>query len=163
MKQKTKGSFFVIMANKNRSDIESYLTFHDAEQAYYEKYLANRDFNLVLTHLRSPDFKQISMAYSNYMLAMHAFFDDYRILVSKKIIECVKEGDYYNLFRDFGIYNDNLKCHIRNLSMEIRGINACANDPQVSKHQLNKWEKEIKDRIVMWRQETRSFVKVLGL
>lgn len=143
LKQKTKGSYFVITANKKGSEIVSFPTFKEAETAYYEKYLANSDSNIVLTHLRMPDFNQISMAYSNYVLAMHAFFDDYRILVSRKIILCIKDGFYFKFIKYFKIYTSNVRCHFENLTLEIQSINDCSNDPTISRNQINKWVGEI--------------------
>lgn len=157
--QRQGGSYFVITANRRRSEIESYPTFKKAEAAYYEKYLANSDSNIVLTHIKMPDFEQISMAYSNYVLAMHAFFDDYRVLVSEKIIECVREGKYRDFIKYFGTYNDNVRCHFENLTMEVESINSCNHDPTTSKYQINKWIKEIADRLSMWSRETNSFLR----
>lgn len=162
LKQKTKGSYFVITANKNGSEIVSFPTFKDAETAYYEKYLANSDSNIVLTHLRMPDFNQISMAYSNYVLAMHAFFDDYRVLVSRKIIMCIKDGFYYKFFKYFKIYTSNVRCHFENLSLEIQSINDCNNDPTISRNQINKWVGEINTRLNLWVRETRVFLREIG-
>lgn len=162
LKQKTKGSFFVITANKRGSEIVSFPTFKEAETAYYEKYLANSDSNIVLTHLKMPDFNQISMAYSNYMLAMHAFFDDYRVLVSRKIIMCLKDGVYYKFFKYFKIYTSNVRCHFENLSLEIQSINDCNNDPTISRNQINKWVGEIKTRLTLWVRETRGFLSEIG-
>ena len=163
LKQKTKGSFFVITANKNGSDIVSFQTFKEAETAYFERYLVNSDSNIVLTHLRMPDFNQISMAYSNYVLAMHAFFDDYRILVSRKIIMCIKDGHYYKFFKYFKIYTSNVRCHFENLSLEIQSINDCNNDPSISRNQINKWVGEIKLRLTLWVRETNDFLRKIGL
>lgn len=162
LKQKTKGSYFVITANKNGSEIVSFPTFKEAETAYYEKYLANSDSNIVLTHLRMPDFNQISMAYSNYVLAMHAFFDDYRVLVSRKIIMCLKDGFYYKFFKYFKIYTSNVRCHFENLSLEIQSINDCNNDPTISRNQINKWVGEINTRLNLWVRETRVFLREIG-
>lgn len=162
LKQKTKGSYFVITANKNGSEIVSFPTFKEAETAYYEKYLANSDSNIVLTHLRLPDFNQISMAYSNYVLAMHAFFDDYRVLVSQKIILCIKDGSYYRFFKYFKIYTSNVRCHFENLSLEIQSINDCNNDPTISRNQINKWVGEINTRLNLWVRETRGFLREIG-
>ena len=56
LKQKKIGSYFVITANKKGSEIVSFKTFDEAESSYYEKYLSNRDSNIVLTHLTpTPD------------------------------------------------------------------------------------------------------------
>ena len=159
LKQKTKGSYFVITANKKGSDIVSFPTFKEAETAYYEKYQANSDSNIVLTHLRMPDFNQISMAYSNYVLAMHAFFDDYRVLVSRIIIMCIKDGLYYKFIKYFKIYTSNVRCHFENLSLEIQSINDCNNDPSISRNQINKWVGEINTRLNHWVMETREFIR----
>lgn len=162
LKQKTKGSYFVITANKNGSEILSFPTFKEAESAYYEKYLVNSDSNIVLTHLRMPDFNQISMAYSNYVLAMHAFFDDYRILVSRKIILCLKDGAYYKFYKYFRIYTSNVRCHFENLTLEIQSINDCNNDPSISRNQINKWVGEINTRLNHWVKETRAFLREIS-
>lgn len=162
LKQKTKGGFFVITANKNSSEIESYRTFEEAETVYYEKYLSNRESNIVLTHLRYPDFEQVSMAYSNYVLAMHAFFDDYRALLSEKIIECMEEERYLRFIQYFSVYNSNVRCHFENLSLEVNSIKDCEVDTSISKNQINKWTSEIRTRLTMWYKETNSFLNKLG-
>lgn len=162
LKQKTKGNYFVIAANKNGSEILSFPTFKEAETAYYEKYLSNSDSNIVLTHLRMPEFSQISMAYSNYVLAMHAFFDDYRVLVSRKIIQCIKDGFYYKFFKYFKIYTSNVRCHFENLMLEIQSIYDCNNDPTISKNQIKKWVNEINSRLRLWVQETKSFLSEIS-
>ena len=161
--QRQKGNYFVIIANKKESEIVSYPTFVEAEMAYYDKYQNNRNSNVVLTHLKTPEFEQISMAYSNYVLAMHAFFDDYRVLVSNKIIECLHNGEYYNFFRYFRIYTNNVKCHFRNLSLEVTGIESCLHNPQISRNQINKWKKEITDRLMLWSKETTLFLNRIGM
>ena len=162
IKQKQIGNFFVITANRKYSEILSFPSFLEAEKAYYEKYLDNKDSNIVLTHLNSPDFNQISMAYSNYMLAMHAFFDDYRVMVANQIINCVRNNNYYRIFKDFRIYNSNIKCHFNNLRQEVEGIENCLSDPAIGKNQVNKWAREIQNRFNSWQQETLAFVRILG-
>lgn len=162
LKQKTKGSYFVITANRDGSEIVSFPTFKEAETAYYEKYLTNSDSNIVLTHLRMPDFEQISMAYSNYVLAMHAFFDDYRALVSRKIISCIKDGFYFKFIKYFRIYTSNVRCHFENLSLEIQSINDCSNDPTISRNQINKWVGEINIRLNLWVRETGEFIREIS-
>lgn len=163
LRQKQKGNYFVITASRKGSDIVSFPTFKEAETAYYEKYLANSDSNIVLTHLRMPDFSQISMAYSNYVLSMHAFFDDYRVLVSQKIIQCIKNGYYYQFFRYFKIYTSNVKSHFENLTLEIRSIHACNSDPTIGKNQINKWVGEINSRLSLWVRETREFLQKISM
>lgn len=162
LKQKQNGNYFVITANKNKSEIETYRTFRAAEAAYYEKYQAIRDSNIVLTHLKQPAFEQISMAYSNYVLAMHAFFDDYRILVSQKIIRCVRENEYRNFIKYFKIYTSNVVSHFENLSIEVKGLQSCNIDPSIPRSQINKWVKEIDDRLNLWFNETQTFLRIIS-
>ena len=162
LRQKQKGSYFVITASKKGSEIQSFPSFTEAESEYYERYRTNSDSNIVLTHLRMPEFEQISMAYSNYVLAMHAFFDDYRVLVSRRIAQCVREGAYYKFIKYFRIYNSNVRSHFENLSYEMRAIQACSSDPSIPKNQINKWQKEIKTRLKLWFDETKEFMRVLG-
>lgn len=161
--QKHRGNYYVIAANNKQSEIVSYPSFKEAEEAYYEKYLTNRDANIVLTHIKQPDFDQISTAYSNYVLAVHAFFDDYRVIVARKILECVRDGQYRQFFRLFNIYNRNVKSHFHNLSLEVKSLTACQADPTISRNQINKWIKEIKSRLSLWFRETRDFLNKLGL
>ena len=161
LKQKVGGCYFVITANRKKSEIVSYATFREAEAAYYEKYLANSDSNIVLTYLQHPDFEQISMAYSNYVLAMHAFFDDYRAILAERIIECVNNGQYRLFLRFFKIYNSDVRYHIENLSIEVKSIDACNKNHSVSKNQINKWMKEINHRLHLWYLETDMFLQKL--
>lgn len=162
LKQNRKGSYFVITANKNGSEILSFPSFKEAESTYYEKYLSNSDSNIVLTHLKMPNFEQINMAYSNYVLAMHAFFDEYRNMVSKRIIHYVRDGAYIKVVRYFNYYNNNVKCHFQNLSLELKGINSCYSDLTITKNQIGKWVKEIKNRLQQWVKETDYFFRILG-
>ena len=162
LKNKHTGSFFVITANKKTgSSIESYPTFDSAEKAYYEKYLERGDSNIVLTHIPAPDFNQISIAYSNYILAMHAFFDDYRKLVSRKIIECVNTNSYRKFFRDFRIYVKNLRYYLNNLQNEIDEMAKCIDDRGISRNQIIKWQRELRDRLALWAKETQVFLSTL--
>lgn len=157
-KQKNKGNFFVITANKKGSEIVSFQTFKEAENAYYEKYILNSDSNIVLTHLKEPDFNQISKAYSNYVLAMHAFFDDYRALVAQKIILCIKYMNYFKFVKYIDVYKSNVKCHFENLSLEVNSMLDCNNDSSISKSQIKKWIKEIKKRLILWGDESKNFL-----
>lgn len=161
LKVRSNGSYFVISANKKESMIESFPTFEKAEHYYYNKYLEGGDNNIVLTHILNPDFNQISIAYSNYILAMHAFFDDYRLLVSKKIIECVHTNSLRQFLKDFNIYGKNIKYYFKNLNVELNSIRKCVDDHDVSRNQINKWAREVQERTNMWSHETGSFLKIL--
>lgn len=158
---KPNGAYYVITASKKGSSIESFPSFALAEQSYYNKFLARGDSNIVLTHLPEPDFNKISIAYSNYILAMHAFFDDYRRLVSRKIIECVNRNSYMQFIKDFNIYDKNLKYYMKNLKNEFAGMTLCIKDDNISRSQINKWMREVKERFEQWAHEMKVFLETL--
>ena len=89
---------------------------------------------------------------------MHAFFDDYRALVSNKIFLCLRDGYYYKFIKCFNIYTSNVRCHVENLSLEVNSIDDCYNDPSISRSQVIKWVGEIKERLKCWLRETIEFV-----
>ena len=159
--QKRQGCYFVITANKKKSEIVSFQTFKKAEAAYYEKYLENSDSNIVLTYLQNPEFDQISMAYSNYVLAMHTFFNDYRALLAEKIIESVEKGHYHLFFKYFHTYNNDVRYHFENMSKELKSINACYKDSTIPRNQITNWIKDINYRLSLWNTETNDFLKKL--
>lgn len=164
LKLKEKGPYYVISANRKGSTIESFYSFKDAEKVYYQKYQQEgNETNIVLTHIPSQDFNQISIAYSNYVLAMHAFFDDYRRLVSKKIIECVTTNNFRQFMRDFLIYSKNIKYYFKNLQAELKSMELCVAERDISRAQINKWTKDVKERPSEWARETTDFLNTLFL
>lgn len=162
LKLKQKGPYYVISANKKGSTIESFYSFKDAENVYYQKYQKEgNESNIVLTYIPGQDFNQISIAYSNYILAMHAFFDDYRRLVSKKIIESITTNNFRTFVKDFSIYSKNIKYYFHNLRAELKSMEGCVKDNDISRAQMNKWMNEVKDRLVDWSNETTRFFDTL--
>jgi ppGpp synthetase/RelA/SpoT-type nucleotidyltranferase len=123
LRQKQKGSYFVITANRKGSDIVSFPTFKEAETAYYEKYLANSDSNIVLTHLRMPDFSQISMAYSNYVLSTHSFVSDCMNRYLKEIRNALNNRDIKLYKRLLNSYFNAVAQQIIRINQEIYTIN----------------------------------------
>lgn len=162
VEQNNRGHYFVITASKSGSEILSFASFKEAESVYYEKYRANRESNIVLTCLKSPDFEQITMAYSNYILAMHEFFNDYREAVANRIIECVNENHFFDFFTDFNHYCYNLSIYIKNLKMEIDSLRDCVGHmDSVSITHTRKWLNDMMHRLKRWGLNTESFIKRL--
>ena len=161
--QNNKGCYFVITANKSGSEILSFPSFKEAEVEYYKKYCANRDSNIVLTCLKNAEFEQITMAYSNYILAMHEFFNDYREVVSNRIIECVNENHFFDFFTDFNHYCYNLSIYIKNLKMEIDSLRDCVGHiNEVSITHTRKWLNDMMHRLRLWGLNTQTCIKRLN-
>lgn len=163
LRQRSNGSYFVIEADGERKTvIESFPSFQKAEESYFNRYVNNPLSNIVLTHLVNPSFEQISMAYSNYMLTMHAFIDEYRSLIEHRIISHIENRHYSKIKTGFKIYRRNIIVHIRNLKNEIKKIKECELSGDLSRSDANKWKRSINDRYVSWVKETRTFLNSLA-
>lgn len=161
LRQQQKGEYYVIIANKSKSEIFSFPSFEEAEKEYYKQYLENSDCNVVLTHIKNADFQMLNMAYSNYVLAMHAFFDEYRTVLADRIVYCVENNHYFHFSQYFRAYTSNFKCHYTNLSNEIKTFDNCSKDCNISRNQFNKWNKDLSERIKQWTFEMKTFLTML--
>lgn len=151
------GDYYVIQANNKNTIIESYPSFSKAEAAYFQRYTNNTEYNIVLTHIPNATFEIISTAYSNYILSMHAFFDDFRRLVSEHIIEDIKKHHLWQLHKDFNQYRRNSICHWKNLKLEIMQMfsTSLTNDNAA---QMGKWKELLQSQVLHWGKETRKLV-----
>lgn len=159
---KNNGAYYVIEANRRTTVIESYKSFADAENAYFQKYLSDNEFNIVLTHIPNATFEVISMAYSNYLLSMHAFFEDFRRLVSEHILSDIQNHNLLQLHKNFNLYKRNSICHWRNLKQEILQM-IYAYQTNTNKSQLKKWEKKLQSQVSQWGDETKRMVRRVAI
>lgn len=159
---KNNGAYYVIEANRKTTVIESYKSFADAENAYFQKYLSDNEFNVVLTHIPNATFEVISMAYSNYLLSMHAFFEDFRRLVSEHILSDIQNHNLFQLHKNFNLYKRNSICHWRNLKQEILQM-IDAYQTNTNKSQLKKWEKKLQLQVSQWGDETKKMVRRVAI
>ena len=72
------------------------------------------------------------------------------------MIQWLREGSYYKFMKYSRFYNSNVKCHFENLCIETNVLESCMNDPEIPRHQLMKWLKEIKQRLQLWSKETND-------
>ena len=65
--------FLIATGSDGMPEFTGYSHFEEAERAYFELYNNNdENRNIVLTHLQSPSFHTISIAYSNYILTYNS-------------------------------------------------------------------------------------------
>ncbi|WP_396151144.1 RelA/SpoT domain-containing protein [Flavobacterium sp.] len=111
-----KNSFFLIEASKSEIPIlKSFKTFEEAENAYFEKYKENSSAEIVLTSIKKPNFKQISVAYANYILSYHTFMSDIRPILQVLAIEALEDKKLNKFEKIFKTYED----LIANLILEV--------------------------------------------
>jgi hypothetical protein len=111
-----KNSFFLIEASKTQiPNLKSFETFDEAERAYFERYKENESAEIVLTSIKKPNFKQISVAYANYILSYHTFTSDIRPIIQELAKEALEEKKIRKFKKIFKTYEDLLA----NLILEV--------------------------------------------
>lgn len=109
-------SFFLIEASKKDiPTLKSFKTFEEAEHAYFEKYKENSSAEIVLTSIKKPNFKQISVAYANYILSYHTFISDIRPIIQELAKEALEDKKIFKFKKIFKTYEDLLA----NLILEV--------------------------------------------
>ncbi|GAA4764525.1 MULTISPECIES: hypothetical protein [Flavobacterium] len=111
-----KNSFFLIEASKTEiPSLKSFATFEEAENAYFERYKENSSAEIVLTSIKTPNFKQISVAYANYILSYHTFTSDIRPIIQELAREALEDRKINKFKKIFKTYEDLLA----NLILEV--------------------------------------------
>jgi hypothetical protein len=121
---KINDKFFLIETKKDEvPKIYSFENFYEAEQVYFSLYKSNENANIVLTHLTSQNYNQISIAYSNYILTFHTFLEDCYDILENLVINSLENKNYFSFYKFFNLYNSLVYNHIKNLISEIKEIN----------------------------------------
>ena len=143
----SKNSFYLIEARRNEStQIDSFNSFIDAENAYFERFQQNSNSNIVLTNIPQATYEQISVAYSNYMLSTHAFSDDCLNRYQRQIKETLTNKEYLNYARYFFQYCSTLVCSLKLLKTEINSLKKFITKENRHKNKAYEWAKDIENK-----------------
>jgi ppGpp synthetase/RelA/SpoT-type nucleotidyltranferase len=149
--------FFIIESTKDDVPIiEPFLDFTEAEKEYYNKYLTNKNANIVLISIGHPSFEKLSIAYSNYILMMHSFVDDYFVILHDLIIESVKVGKARDYLKFRKLYIKTANIYTAQVNKEFETWIEKSKSSKKNK-ELAKWQDEIKKKAT---QFTDSIVKL---
>jgi len=152
------GSFYVIEANKDfSSTIDLFRDFEEAENEYYLKYTNNSESNILLTYIKNAKFKQISKAYSNYVLTMHSFFEDYKQILEEQVLEKLKSNNFFSLWKSLNRYRKTTVIYLKNIRSEIKELNNCQQDNTIKKIHKREWEKDLGKEVLDWQKSTDQF------
>lgn len=140
--------FFLIETTKDDvPKITSFDSSINAEEQYFNVYKSNQNANIVLTHLHRPNYKQISIAYSNYILSFHSFLDDCLLIIESLISEAIEKKKLYVYYKTFHLYSSLVFFHIRNLSTEISEFRKYYEQTKSKKNKDKRKEREWIDDI----------------
>lgn len=132
--------------------IISFHNFNDAEKSYFDKYKNYHNANIVLTHLPTPSYKHMSMAYSNYILTYHSFQDDLFKIIEELIIDSLSAENFKAFIKYFNYYSITVTTFISNLQSEILTISTYSNarnkkTKSKQKKKEKEWDNDIKKQI----------------
>lgn len=157
-------NYLVLEAGKGYPTyIEAFSSFNDAENCYYEKYLQRRNTNLVMVYSRSSDFKDISFAYSNYILSVHSFFFDYKRIIENCIIESVHANDTITILKLMKIYKRIILRYFECLHEEINALNNELRPNEAPAIYQLEWKMDLDKEIKNWQESVKIFLRKLKL
>lgn len=148
-------NYFLIETKKDEVPrITTYKKFEEAEENYFRIYKNNQTANVVLTHLPKPNYEQISIAYSNYILTFHSFLDDCYEIFENLIVKSLLDKQYFLFFKNFTLYNEIAYNHIKNLVSEAVEFKQISNKniSKIYKYKLKQKEKD-------WVQDINNQVR----
>lgn len=157
-------NYLVLEAGKDfATTIDAFASFDEAENCYYEKYLQRRNTNLVMVYSRSSDFKDISFAYSNYILSVHSFFFDYKRIIENCLIELVRANDTMNILRLMRTYKRIILRYFECIHDEISALNKVMKpNTSLQMYQLE-WKIDLDKELKTWKDSVTNFLRKLKL
>lgn len=143
-------SYFLIETTKDKiPKITSYRNFEEAEIEYFNIYKSKINANVVLTHLPKVKYEHISIAYSNYILTFHSFFEDCNRIFEKLVESSLQSKSILGFYRYYKEYNDLAYLQIESF---VKEVNELGNLGGNNNSKLNKKKKE-------WVADINLFVK----
>ncbi|QXP71267.1 hypothetical protein H0I29_04045 [Polaribacter sp. R2A056_3_33] len=122
-KLRKKSKYFLIEASKTEvPNLKAYQNYEDAEKEYFKAYKENENTEIVLTAISTPSFKQICIAYANYILSYHTFIKDVEPIIKTLAIRALEEKKisvFKKIFKTYEELQANLILDIMFDSMEL--------------------------------------------
>lgn len=151
----TKYSHKYFMIETKKDDvprISSFQHFSSAEVEYFKVYRNSQNSNIVLTHLNNPTYKQISIAYSNYILTFHNFLFESMDILGSLVLESIEKKRYRFFILNLNLYHKIIFKHIENFTSEIKEIGVLQTDKNEERTKLQKakekeWIEDLKNQI----------------
>jgi len=170
IESKDNHNYFLIETKKDEvPKITSYKKFDEAEENYFNIYKNNQTANVVLTHLPKPDYEQISIAYSNYILTFHSFLDDSYEILERLIEKTLLDRKYLGFIKYYNLYNEIVYNHVKNLMSEVYEIYKISNYKNLINqsvkikqkekdwvHDINRQIKKRKDKQIRFQASMRQ-------
>lgn len=156
--------YFLIETSKDQIPIiKGYESYDMAEQKYFDSFKVNNNANIVLTHLPKPIYKQITIAYSNYLLTVHSFTEDYFQILISLACEALKTNNlilYYKTLDQYFKVNNQLLIDINDEIIHLNNINIKTSAKNRYKLESGtNWNNDIKSKLLLRQKTNKSLVE----
>lgn len=140
--------FYLIAVQANyHTSIQSFRTFKEAEDAYFDTFAKEGNSNVVLTQIQNASYEQISTAYSNYVLSSHKFTDD----CLNRYLEEIKIALDTENFASYKTYLNNYYNAVANqiiyFNQEQQFITTNKYPQKVQKQKIREWKRDTQTKI----------------
>lgn len=145
---------------KQQTKIESYQTFHEAEDAYFDRFKQNPNANLILTQIPNVTFEQLSTAYSNYVLSTHNFTNDCINRCMKEMRNALRDRDLKRYETALDTYFNAMAHQMSRMKQEIHALNHT--DSLQKNPKQREWVKDLERQVALLmarREKLRSLYK----
>lgn len=158
--------YFLIETTKDDvPKITSFDSSTKAEEHYFNVYKSNQNANIVLTHLQRPNYNQISIAYSNYILTFHSFLNECLLIIENLITEALERKKFYVYYKTLNLYSNLVFYHIKNLNTEIREFRIfyeqTKNKKSKDRKKEREWVDDIKTQLIQSKDRSDKLGKKL--
>lgn len=146
--EETEHKFFIIeVDSQKRTNIDSYQEFDIAEEEYLRRF-NNDKTNIVLTHLESPSYKLISIAYSNYILSMHKFQEDLCEIAKLSIKELLKSKHKIEAREIKNVYKNYVNEEIITFNAELKEFKSEVAEGDQQSKKIEEWVSDLSERMI---------------
>lgn len=138
--------FFVFSVGEDLApQILSFANILEAENKYYEIF-SKKSQNVLLAHLNKPDFSQIKIAYSNYVLTKNQFIYEWIEILTFCIQVAMDNEDKKSLKLYAELFDKNTSLHLKNIKSELTFIKKIK-DKEYPQAKINEWISELEDMV----------------
>ena len=161
IESQSKRKYFLIETTKDDAPkISSFTNSLEAEDAYFNVYKTSQNANIVLTHLQSPSYNQISISYSNYILTFHDFLTEYFDILESLIIDSLSNRKYLEYYKHLTVYYNLTSDHVKNLvneMLEIENYKSYGDyNRKRDKKKEHEWRIDINRQVTLRKQRTKG-------
>lgn len=151
--------FYLITVQANyHTSIQSFRTFKEAENAYFDSFAKDRNSNMVLTQIQNASYEQICTAYSNYVLSSHKFTDDCLNRYLKEIRLALDTENFTSYKTYLNSYYNAVANQVIYINQEQYFISNNKYPQKVQKQKIREWKRDTQTEInkLMERKKTLS-------